>query len=159
MQVPTQAYRDFPSSHALHGLTDMYPKQDLATTRGVPNVAAEAGSKTRWRLRANPVYFPVDSFFAFSEKKVNSTQLAGGTYHTTIGTRTRNESRPTHRPAPIRDHVGHYRGRRAVRGQALQQEAQQVQPVLDEGIRDAQLLQNLRERFLQAANHHRPNRG
>lgn len=59
-------------------------------------------------------------------------------------------STPTHRPAPISDHVGHHRGRRAVRGQALQQEAQQVQPVLDEGVRHVNLLQHVRERVLQA---------
>lgn len=65
-------------------------------------------------------------------------------------TTTTTTTTPTHRPAPISDHVGHDRGRRAVRGQALQQEAQQIQPVLDEGVRHVNLVQDVRERVLQA---------
>lgn len=56
----------------------------------------------------------------------------------------------THRPAPVSDHIGHYGRRSAAGGQALQQEAQEIEPVLHKGIRDLELLHHVCERVLEA---------
>ncbi len=78
---------------------------------------------------------------------------AAATTTTTTGVRQqpKTTTTSTRRSTPIRDHVSHDGGRGPVRGQALQQEAQQVEPVPDEGVGDVELLQHVRERVLQAA--------
>lgn len=56
----------------------------------------------------------------------------------------------THRPTPVSDHIGHYGRRSATGGQALKQEAQEIEPVLHERVRDLELLQHVCERVLEA---------
>ena len=55
-----------------------------------------------------------------------------------------------HRSAPVRDHVGHDGRQGAARGQALEKEAQQVEPVRDERVGDVKLLQHVGEGILEA---------
>lgn len=56
----------------------------------------------------------------------------------------------THRSAPVGDHVRHDGRQGAARGQALEQEAQEVEPVRDERIGNVELLQHVRKGILEA---------
>ena len=56
----------------------------------------------------------------------------------------------THRSAPVGDHVGHDSRQGAARGQALEQEAQEVEPVRDERVCNVELLQHVGEGILEA---------
>lgn len=113
----------------------------------------------------NAAIFRASKFEALRDRHIRKTQLSGllsQVLHSCSCGRQQCCTRPrplrailprsslTHRSAPISDHVGHDGREGAARGQALEQEAQEVEPVRDERVGNVELLQHVGEGVLEA---------